>query len=404
METAISGLMGQVDQGMEQRSSLVAALRAKLLGGGAATGLGPGTAEGGASPPLEPAAATEEAPMQSLLVQPPPEDSFTGKLAQYDRGLDQRQKLIDALKANLSRSAALPKTAPPRCPTEPLQATGGLLAATQMMGMGDALASPGSPGACASAASPVQAGAPFLPGPPVLVDGVLPLPGQQIDAGGPPAAKRPRGGAASDFAAPAPAPVAAAEAELLAARKAEMLRSLGAAGVAAGPQPGQPAPPQTSPGTAAIAAQSTSPGGLLGSSSPPAAPPGPGAGPPMPPLPPNATPEQFEAYRQQCWQQYYEYCAVWQKYYEKQKRDPSQAKGKSAGKGYPAGLGPGGPRGPLLGQGVAGCAAGGLGTAAALAAARAASGGGVPELRSNPALAGGQHPVDEDIHSKLLGL
>merc|ERR1719410_2247768 len=59
--------------------------------------------------------------------------------------------------------------------------------------------------------------------------------------------------------------------------------------------------------------------------------PSPPSAPSMPPCPAGATPEQYEAWRQQCWHVYYEWCSVWQKYYTQNKieRSNSQAGAQS---------------------------------------------------------------------------
>merc|ERR1712146_216771 len=50
---------------------------------------------------------------------------------------------------------------------------------------------------------------------------------------------------------------------------------------------------------------------------------------PSPAPPPGASPEEFEAYRQKCWKEYHEYCAIWQKYYKKNQEGGGQPKGKA---------------------------------------------------------------------------
>lgn len=49
--------------------------------------------------------------------------------------------------------------------------------------------------------------------------------------------------------------------------------------------------------------------------------------------PPGTSPEQYEAYRQQCWKQYFEWCSVWQKYNSQTQNDPKAMQGKNKGKG-----------------------------------------------------------------------
>lgn len=131
------------------------------------------------------------------------------------------------------------------------------------------------------------------------------------------------------------AAVVDAEQAALAARKAQMLKSLGA-----------------------DASRLQTQGSQAGPSAPPS----------VPEPPPGASPEEFEAYRQQCWRQYYQYCSVWQKYYDQSKGGKSQgAKGMGKGK-WPQGA-----------QGAQGAA------------------------HAPPPAPPVQRPED-DIHSQLLGL
>eukprot|EP00438_Fugacium_kawagutii_P034901 Skav224147 [mRNA] locus=scaffold462:376378:376770:- [translate_table: standard] len=127
------------------------------------------------------------------------------------------------------------------------------------------------------------------------------------------------------------AAVVDAEQAALAARKAQMLKSLGA-----------------------DASRLQTQGSQAGPSAPPS----------VPEPPPGASAEEFEAYRQQCWRQYYQYCSVWQKYYDQSKGGKS-AKGMGKGK-WPQG----------------------------------AQGANAPVPQAPPV----QRPPEDDIHSQLLGL
>eukprot|EP00933_Yihiella_yeosuensis_P058401 TRINITY_DN5886_c0_g1_i1.p1 TRINITY_DN5886_c0_g1~~TRINITY_DN5886_c0_g1_i1.p1 ORF type:complete len:428 (-),score=115.71 TRINITY_DN5886_c0_g1_i1:586-1869(-) len=310
MSGSFSSLIGHVDSSIEQRSSLLAALKAKLDTGPASVpapshvktvrgSVEPIDVDAGESQPLLLMLAEESTESGQPASGPappdaaPPEgsrDAFTDVLAELDRGLDARQNLINALKAQLSKSSALPKS---RGPPPPAAAMAQSQAPIQIVASRPApVPASGSqpptkrlrPAAAKSAALAPAPDLPFDAAPPLAIApafGSMPAP---APAPAPPA--------------PVPAPVQqapqAAELAALAARKAEMLRSLNAAEAAA-------PPPTVSSPSAGV----------------------PGAGPPpmpqAPPEPPPGTsPEEFEAYRQQCWKQYYEWCEVWQKQYQNQ--------------------------------------------------------------------------------------
>lgn len=90
---SLSTLLGHVDASIEQRSALVTALRAKLGVNESGSGEARTTCSGAM------------VPGQAI----PTDDSFADAMAQLDRGLDARQKLIGALRSQLSRHAAYPK-------------------------------------------------------------------------------------------------------------------------------------------------------------------------------------------------------------------------------------------------------------------------------------------------------
>uniref|UniRef100_A0A7S4QC75 Uncharacterized protein n=1 Tax=Alexandrium monilatum TaxID=311494 RepID=A0A7S4QC75_9DINO len=461
MEGVFSSLLGQVDASIEQRSSLVAALRAKLgvsdpksetlaLGGagGRLSGSVPGLLEvslEGRGQPEEPQEPEVEAlpPGPAAARGPLPDPapplltvsgggSFTDAMAQLDRGLEERQKLIDALKAQLSKSAAYPKSSMP-CPA----------ADPEDWGAGSASAMPPAPASSPPPAAGLleegqrrQAGlAPLTP-----VPATQGLP-RVVDMGdyGPVAAKRPRLSTPSAGleATPKATGVAQDDTAALAARKAEMLRGLGAV-EATGTQPAAAlAPGAAAPAGAAdvrpagpAEAPAASAPALLGSPAAPRAAPaqrlsGSGPVPPPPPAaaasaiappaaappaalpaaaappapPPGATPEQMEAFRQQCWRKYYEYCSVWQKYYAQNSAKAAQSKSKPHVR--PGGLVPAGmPSDPA----ATALAAHGPGNTVAswpLATPAPVATRGAPGAVQLPLV---KNLIEDDIHSKLLGL
>lgn len=436
-DPAVAVKVVELDAGMETRSSLVAALRAQMgadldddddddVYQAAAVNTGsqePETANAGADEALVEDCWVPDAPAvqpktESVSV---PNDIFANAMAQLDRGLDARQKLIDALKVQLSKSAALPKSVPARPPmetelpqtaakfsTQPqAEATPQPVAAqVNQVHLSKSVALPKFVPAQppvetelpqTAAKFPTQPQAEATPKPVAAqVDQVAQLftvtklEDIYRDVGEPPLAdpdctpaepappremtdtlKRPLSTAnarqtgtwaASDrnsaevvgeipntsqtgIALPTGSisiPVAsdmhpvkrtrvaiADDAFLLEQRKAEMLRNLAlgapsetstySGGRGAAIQGASAQIPSALSSTPAVSSTADAvPSAPLGGVSPGA---GvvPNAGASIPPCPPNATPEQYEAYRQKCWQQYFEYTSVWQKYMEKQK-------------------------------------------------------------------------------------
>lgn len=365
MATVFSSLIGHVDESIEQRASLLAALKAKL-----------DTPDSQQSPSklvndgkpvlLMLAEASGEAETQEVSVPVPPVididdedpeptdavDPFSDVMAQLDRGLDARQQMIDALKAQLNKSVAAPKSK--RSASEAVQAVqavqavpavqapepvaqhkaapcqalhSSLLTGTVPPPLSERRTAPSIP------SIPSIPGIPGIPGivsppqvsPPGLSQTTVGTPmtppqpsgfplasttpmtpmtlgplGHPPSLAGEPPAKRWRSeGVPLPMRAPQAQDFAARESEqaALAARKAQMLRSLGA---------------DVSNTQTPVENQAA----------------GPSAPPPVPEPPPGASPEEFEAYRQQCWRQYYQWCKVWQKYYD-QSKGKNQAPGGS---------------------------------------------------------------------------
>lgn len=278
-------------------------------------------------------------------------------MAKMDRGLDARQKLINALKSQLSKSAALPKAAPPSAAPAPV-----LIPEEQVLS---------SPLLQAAASSPVH-GAPAAP-PSVAPDSWEAFAAPSSPIADEPEAKRAR----TMDAGPGGAVAAAAQSDALAARKASMLRTLGVA--SSSREPAQLAPAPGSAPSAGLPQMSQT-------------------------CPPGTSPAEFEAYRQKCWREYYDYCAVWQKYYDKHQAEggapAAQAKAKGCGKGGPP---PGVVLNPAFAQSHAappvmrpppGAPAPGWPPA----------GGGSAFVAAARGVAAGAASMDDDIHSKLLGL
>ncbi|CAE7776464.1 unnamed protein product [Symbiodinium sp. CCMP2456] len=389
MAADFPSLLGHVDECMEQRASLLSALRAKLDNADTKQQLplpsddGPvllslaeeiEEAEVPTAPTLAVIDVDDEEPSPAAAGDAGSGDAFSDVMAQLDRGLDARQQMIDALKVQLSKSAALPKAktgprtfTPEAAPRMPAQ----VLASPSVT----AASGYGAVGAVAVAVTQ-----PHLLQPRLLQQVTQPLPqqvqlqqvqppqamqtqlqsfpnlglanrGVPLPGPGEPPLKRPRSGAAGaavpfPLRAPEQQDFAAKDAEqaALAARKAQMLRNLGA-----------------------NVSEQTGPQGL----------PQAGFTPSVPEPPPGTSPEEFEAYRQQCWREYYQWCKIWQKYYDQSK---GKAKGRGAGPGQsvasqgPNGKGHGGPQ-------------------AAHGKGRSAVGAQAP-----------RPSVEDDIHSQLLGL
>eukprot|EP00929_Paragymnodinium_shiwhaense_P027087 TRINITY_DN15982_c0_g1_i3.p1 TRINITY_DN15982_c0_g1~~TRINITY_DN15982_c0_g1_i3.p1 ORF type:complete len:187 (-),score=41.20 TRINITY_DN15982_c0_g1_i3:169-729(-) len=186
-----------------------------------------------------------------------------------------------------------------------------------------------------------------------------------------------------------------------------MLRNLSvdSAGAASPSSPNSPAASDLPATARPLSKAATMAGAPLGATTPAfvgqsaSAPSMPGGAPQPPPPPANATPEEFEAYRQQCWKQYFEYTQTWQKYYDRAQKNGGD---KGKGRGKAPTISPHQSQQQIARQ---------LGSqqAAALAGAVATMGqGGMPPAA--PGRRGGaarpmpQVAVEEDIHSKLLGL
>jgi len=300
-------------------------------------------------------------------------ETFTDVIAQLDRGLDERQKLINALKGQLSKVSAMPKTAPPA--PMPMPAF-----PTQL---------PPQRPRTAVTPPPMQAD------PLEVTAGPLMLPpgyqGANQSWATPPVAKRAR----FDDLEAGPS---AAEAAELAAMKAKMLGNLQAAeSIAQAKAPAMALPVGEEEATLTSTSEAMSmPAGASDAS-------------PAPPqasdCPPGISQEEFEAYRQKCWKEYYEKCAVWQKYYTQYQAEKGKSKGKSmmiVPKMAPPMINPGkGGKGNSLPPIVP--------AKSAVQVVRPNQG-----MLVNPAMAGkGRMPMaiqgarqraEEDIHSKLLGL
>jgi len=410
----LSTLLGHVDASIEQRSALASALRAKL----GVSESGPGevrTASGGT-----------KTPSQAKAI--PTDDSFADAMAQLDRGLDARQKLIGALRSQLSRHAAYPKThAEQTNVAEPAADVGPLLL--------DQPPSVSAAGELGPADIPHQQE--VLPEIVEVNTDELP-PAKRMRPAGEPinVASCPTAVASGTIAAAAPCreSVDFAEKAALEAQKAAMLKSLQT--VEASKQPPAPGLPPSQP--AGTVLQPLLPGQPLSSTAL-----SPSSAPSMPPCPAGATPEQYEVWRQQCWHVYYEWCSVWQKYYTQNQTErsnsqagaQSKARAPAPGGGCTAAAGRGRPPAPptatqqqqqqqqhqgqqstLLSQAAA--AARGRGAAMASwppGACGASRPVVLPPLPRPDAMVAGRPKVpfplpavrsliEDDIHGKLLGL
>ncbi|CAE7205642.1 unnamed protein product [Symbiodinium natans] len=397
MAADFPSLLGHVDECMEQRASLLSALRAKLDSVG--TQQLPLPSDDGpvllslaedseeVEVPTAPALPVIDVDDEEPSPSAPAGDAFSDVMAQLDRGLDARQQMIDALKAQLSKSSALPKAKlgprtwsqvpRPALASPPVAASGYgavgavAVAVTQphLLQRPQLVQQPPQmpqqvpqqmPQQQVQAVPQLQSfPSPGISNPGMPTGMTMPVPvampmGMPI---GEPPLKRPRSagavgtvgaGAAMPFPLRAPEQqdfaVKDAEQAALAARKAQMLRNLGAN---VSEQSGSQAMPQA------------------------------GFTPSVPEPPPGTSPEEFEAYRQQCWREYYQWCKIWQKYY-----DQSKGKAKGRGAGHPPGSNQ-----VSNGKGHAGPqAAHGKGRSSAFA----------PQAP--------RPSVEDDIHSQLLGL
>jgi hypothetical protein len=464
---SFSSTFGDADAGPEQRSSLIAALRARF-------GSSSKTAEVGAEA-LVPA-KEEEAPddpfaylsdylfshaqdAQTLGSTTPANEASTGdriadSFMQMDKGLDVRSKVLDALKVQMS---IIPTQAP--ATSRPAGAAGG--GQVIDLDLDEPAESPSHSGLAVPPA--------FHAPPEVCPCGNVPKrtakfciqcgkPWEALDVTGmpvPPPAKRlrvdPAGLAPPLVPEPTPVPVSAtpafppkppepavlpqvqlappgrpaapaepsgpeqasAEAAELAARKAAMLQRLQAAETMQQPGAGAQAAPSS---TAGKAGPPTSTGSS--STSPSVAP---------DERPAGQSQEEYEKYRRKCWEQYYEYTSVWQKYYSQHQAELSgkggmSEKGKTKGKPRPpSGAVPADlllnpalvpPSGMSGGNGLGapphvvappGLAAGKGGGGRPGAPPTAMSGYGAV-ASANQLAAAKAKPAEVDIHSLLLGL
>lgn len=544
--TSLSPTFGDMDGGHDQRSSLIAALRARLGESDSADIDGDVTgeaadfeADGLALVPPKQEEAMEDVSLEYLSDflfahaqdagsnEAPEGEAPTGtvienKFMQMDKRSDARSKVMDALKVQMSRSAAIPKQAPPVPPAS----AGGSQVIDVDLDSADEMPAPAAvtfhepPRVCpcgnvpkrtakfciqcgrpweapAMAAPPPKrlrqnsAGhAPTLASPPALVPvpefatlppsltsapllssptptpvlTLAPVPELMpvaVLAPAPPLPLAPALTLPVSAAVPKPAPPLLpvpllqpqlvplsasvpqlqpappavpvepsapesrlAEAAELAARKAAMLGRLQAAETVGRPaavasnMPGGP-PPQSAPVNTGPSNQGSD-----------------GPSPDASGCPPGSTPEQYEAYRRKCWEQYYEYTSVWKKYYnQNQAEQTGKGKTKDKGKGKMKGMQPGsipadlaqnpamalslpgksmasgkgfgapaahvvlppgytGKGTPLLGMGQPGRPPTVLSGNLAVAAANQLVNTKVPQAM----------PPEEDIHSKLLGL
>lgn len=281
-------------------------------------------------------------------------DALADAFIQMDKGLDARAKCIDALKVSMHITKQAPaQVVAPAAPSAKRQratatAAPAAPAVSDIIDLDDEISSSqcsATPSAAQTEPAPKRprqepAGAPAeaavltpLPAPPVQkqklrqkqassgplqVQTAAPNPNPAMQAApqvqiAPPLVAKP----------PGPEP-GSAEAMELAARKAAMLRRLQGA-EAMGQVDAQAATPSAA----------SAPKARVANSSAPAAPPS---------APSGTSPEQFEAYRRKCWQEYYEYTSVWKKYYAQNQAEQS-GKGKGKGKPRPAA---GAPEGGLL--------------------------------------------------------
>jgi hypothetical protein len=390
MADTFSSKLGDVDANIDKRKQLVATLRAKL-GGVETDGYeqipppivkqeGPDFESGELElvPPLD-SQAVHEPPddpddpgldpieylseflyahaqdVPSASTEAPKGDAFKEVFEQMDRGLDERQRIIDGLKFQLSQplSANVASTFPGEPAVIDLEEE-----TVEMPDSSNAsnlmLPSPVVPQQTTPTSATLNGG--LVP----QQMGMLPPQGSDSEATLIPPPKRVRTELVDTSSTghmlqslprplqeqPQPVPqvsagttsAAMAEAAELAARKAAMLNRLSAVEALGQPEvpgaAGSAWPPGTNPATGSdtVAPNSSSEAGSPGSS-----------------------PEEYEAYRRKCWQQYYEYTAVWKKYYDQNQAEQS-GKGKAKGKLRPFG---GGGMPPGLGM-VAGKGSGGM--------------------------------------------
>mmetsp|Transcript_48419 Transcript_48419/g.96274 ORF Transcript_48419/g.96274 Transcript_48419/m.96274 type:complete len:425 (-) Transcript_48419:101-1375(-) len=307
---SLSTLLGHVDASIEQRSALVTALRAKL-----------GVNESGSGEARTPCSGAM-VPGQAI----PTDDSFADAMAQLDRGLDARQKLIGALRSQLSRHAAYPKAhAEQTNVAEPATDVGPLLLdeppSVSAIGGFEPVDSPHQQDILPEI---VEVDSDEPPAKRIRPDGELTSMAScpPTDASGTNAATASCGDSVDD-----------AEKAALETRRAAMLKSLQVAEANREPPASPSPPPERPPGAVQ---QAPIPGQPMSSTAP-----SPPSAPSMPPCPAGATPEQYEAWRKQCWTVYYEWCSVWQKYYTQNQKGESNGKAGAQSKARMA-PGPGG--------------------------------------------------------------
>lgn len=541
---SLSPTFGSMEGGHDQRSSLIAALRARLGESGGTDVTGDVTEEapdfesdGLALVPPKEEEAMEDVSMEYLSdflfahaqdapssEMPEGEDAASAgienKFMQMDKRSDARSKVMDALKVQMSRSAAIPKQAPPTLPA--MGRAGGSQVIDLELDSPDEMPAPAAltynepPQVCpcgnvpkrtakfciqcgraweAAAAAPPQkrrrqhpAGLapPLAPAPPLMPMPVLepvspafppalPLTSPTLAlvpplAPMPPLMPVPVLTPAPPFlvtapplTSPVPAPVPKPAPPLLPVPPLQPhlvplpapVPQLQLAPPAVptepfGPQPGSAEAAELAARKAAMlgrlqAAETVGQAAAVASNMPPlsapgkAGPPNQGSGGPSPDVsgcPPGSTPEQYEAYRRKCWEQYYEYTSVWKKYYDQnQAEQTGKGKTKDKGKGKMKGMQPGSipadlAQNPAMALSLPGKSmAGGKGLGARPAhvvpppgyagkgaplLAMGRPGGPPTVISGNLAVAAANQlvnakvpqamPPEEDIHSKLLGL
>jgi len=279
-------------------------------------------------------------------------------MARMDAGMHARQKLLDALKAQLSKSAPVPETTTSAASAHEEKAaalpslasvTGAAAGRGEMpQGSAHALAAPVKDDETSTEVAPSKA--------------TMPVPAAVMQ----PDAKRPRHEETAGAAGENPTTSAS-----LAAKKAAMLRAL------------EEGPSEAS-ASSALAQSQANPRVLLAPKA--AAPKARAEQPGKPICPPNLSPEEHEAYRKECWRQYYEYCGLWQKYFEENQQDLT----KSAFPKAPNGSGPASVRQPKM-------------PAMSKPMQDVMRAPAAPSTRSSVSMVVAR-PLEDDIHSKLLGL
>mmetsp|Transcript_59430 Transcript_59430/g.141613 ORF Transcript_59430/g.141613 Transcript_59430/m.141613 type:complete len:395 (-) Transcript_59430:9-1193(-) len=389
----LSTRIGKVDSGLDQRSALVNILKERLR--------------------LPSASASQEeapdtnAPQVVLNVDSKEEggSKVDSVIAEVDRTYGERKKIIDALRVQISVSAAQPKSAAVAPPRAYVQATPSLQAPPP-----PTMTIPATGSQCGAGPEAKRrrtSGAVPLAGPPA--------PAVAMGSAVPPFQAPPASAVTSIPVAPGPSAADRAEQALLDARKSKMLQNLMVAETVSGqpaqvakaasatmivpmqPLPqGPPVAPTPQPGSAAPPPPAAISGTTPATGMPPTTA---GMNLNFAPPPTGATAEEYEAYRKDCWRQYNQYVNAWQKYYSKSKANKEAAASgaqKKASAPRPqvqwTGGAPG-TAGVASGQGW-GSASAGPGANSSVAA-RASPG---PEAQQD------SRSMDEIIHSELLGL